>query len=85
MKPPSDVAPLSRSVRPGSTSSCLTSSQLAEIQFYSDAGITFLGPAGILADGEVVPVPEPSTWCSAALAAIAAVWGFRRRLATLSC
>ena len=43
----------------------LRSDQLAAMQFYSDAGTTFLGTGMILSDGEVVPdiseIPEPST------------------------
>ena len=56
----------------GTDTTGLTAEQLGQIAFYSDAGTTFLGTAGYAndLDGEVVPVPEPSTglglpWLSA--------------------
>jgi autotransporter-associated beta strand protein len=52
----------------GNSSSGLTSAQLGEINFYSDGGVTLLSAATILADGEIVPVPEPATWFAGALA-----------------
>src|SRR5207237_378854 len=53
----------------GNTSSGLTGAQLNQISFYSDAGNSlFGGGAAILSSGEVVPIPEPSTWLAAALA-----------------
>jgi len=53
----------------GNDNTGLTATQLSEIAFYSDNGITALGIAQILADGEIVPiaVPEPGTWLSALL------------------
>ena len=60
----------------------LSSAQLAEIQFYSGAGTgAFATGAVILADGEIVPVPEPSTWAAAALAAAVIGYMSRRSLA----
>jgi hypothetical protein len=64
------------------TTQRLTSAQLSDIIFYSDAGITQIAGATIqLADGEVVPVPEPSTWVAGALALAAVGYTQRRRFA----
>ncbi len=54
----------------GTDATGLTAEQLSQIAFYSDSGTTFLGWAGYAndLDGEVVPVPEPSTWFATALA-----------------
>lgn len=54
----------------GTDATGLTAQQLGQIAFYSDSGATFLGWAGYAndLDGEVVPVPEPSTWFATALA-----------------
>lgn len=53
----------------GTDLSGLTPAQLASIQFYSGEGTgAFLPGAFILPTGEIVPVPEMSTWISAALA-----------------
>jgi hypothetical protein len=54
----------------GTDSAGLTLPQLSQIAFYSDSGATFLGIAGFTngMDGELGPVPEPSTWFAAALA-----------------
>jgi autotransporter-associated beta strand protein len=54
----------------GTDSTGLTLPQLSQIAFYSDSGATFLGIAGFTngMDGELGPVPEPSTWFAAALA-----------------
>jgi autotransporter-associated beta strand protein len=64
----------------GTTSSGLTASQIAEIQFLNPAG---LGPgtwgAKILATGEIVPVPEPSTWVAGGLALASLLFTQRRR------
>lgn len=68
----------------GSTSSGLTVGQLAEIQFYSDAGSTFLGAAAILSTGEVVPVPEPATWIAGGLAFLGVACMQRRRIRELA-
>lgn len=64
----------------GNTSSGLNTSQLDSITFFSDSGTTSLGTAGILSTGEVVPVPEPSTYVAGMLAVCAAAWSQRRRL-----
>ena len=70
----------------GSDSSGLTSGQLGLISFYSGDGTGFLGTAGILSDGEIVPesaaVPEPSTKAAGTLFAIALVWRATRRKRT---
>jgi autotransporter-associated beta strand protein len=54
----------------GSDATGLTAEQLGQIAFYSDSGTTFVGWAGYAndLDGEVVPLPEPSTWVATALA-----------------
>jgi type VI secretion system secreted protein VgrG len=54
----------------GTDATGLTAEQLGQIAFYSDSGTTFVGWAGYASDldGEVVPVPEPSTWFATALA-----------------
>jgi autotransporter-associated beta strand protein len=52
----------------------LTNAQLANYQFFNDAGTAFAIGGTIIAYGnefELVPVPEPSTWVAAALALIA--------------
>jgi autotransporter-associated beta strand protein len=68
----------------GTSSGGLTSTQLGEIQFYSDSGTTLYGGAiTILSTGEVVPVPEPSTYVAAALAMAALLITQRRRFARL--
>jgi autotransporter-associated beta strand protein len=48
----------------------LSSAQLNQIMFYSDGGVTPLGTAVFapMADGEIVPAPEPATWVPAAFA-----------------
>lgn len=58
----------------GSNASGLTQAQLDSISFYSGSGTGFLGTAGFTPDmdGELAPVPEPSTW-AAGLLAVAAV------------
>jgi FG-GAP repeat len=69
----------------GSNAGGLTSTQLAQVGFYSDNGMSFLGYGQILANGEVVPngmtpVPEPGTWAAGALmAAVLAQQLFGRR------
>ena len=69
----------------GTGTNGLTPSQLSQIVFYSDAGVTMLG-SGTFArdlDGEVVPllvaVPEPGTWLAGALALAAVGLSLRRR------
>ena len=55
--------------------------QLGQINFYSDSSLdSFLGTGAYLADGEVAPVPEPSTWIGGALAIAAVAFTQRRRL-----
>jgi hypothetical protein len=52
-----------------------------EIHFYSGAGTgLYGGPTLILADGEVVPVPEPSTWIAAGLALSGLLFAQHQRL-----
>ena len=64
----------------GTDSTGLTSGQLAQVEFFSGAGTGDLGSAIILANGELVPVPEPSTWIGGALALLAVGWMQRKRL-----
>ncbi len=45
----------------GTDGSGLDVGQSNQISFYSGAGMGFLGTGSILATGEVVPIPEPST------------------------
>jgi fibronectin-binding autotransporter adhesin len=65
----------------GTDQTGLTASQLLEINFYSDAGGTFLGHAGILSNGEIVPIPEPGTWVAGGLALGGLICYQRRRFA----
>jgi hypothetical protein len=59
----------------------LNAAQLASIQFYGGDGTgAYTMGAVILADGEIVPVPEPSTWIGAALTLAAIGLTQRRRL-----
>jgi hypothetical protein len=69
----------------GTDSTGLTLPQLSQISFYSDSGTTFLGTGGftIGMDGELGPVPEPSTWVAAALAFGYIGFTQRRRLRRL--
>jgi hypothetical protein len=73
----------------GNDNTGLTATQLADITFYSDGGMTALGIAQILADGEIVPiaVPEPGTWASALLvsAGLAVQFLRKRRFRQASC
>jgi hypothetical protein len=60
------------------TTNALSSAQLADIVFYSDSGITQIGSAtGQLSTGEVVPIPEPSTFVAASL--LLGALGYRER------
>jgi autotransporter-associated beta strand protein/T5SS/PEP-CTERM-associated repeat protein len=63
-----------------SNSFSLTTGQLGQINFYSDAGETFLGVGGFVGSfGEVVPVPEPaSVFVGLAMCGLAG-WRERRR------
>ncbi len=61
----------------GNNANGLTTAQLAQVAFYSDAGSTFLGYGGILTNGEVVPVPESSTLVGAAM--LVGMVGYRER------
>jgi hypothetical protein len=66
----------------GTDATGLSPSQLAMIQFYSGTGTGAFTPGAVLlADGEIVPVPEPSTWIGAALA-LGAI-GFTQRKRSL--
>jgi autotransporter-associated beta strand protein len=58
----------------------LSSGQLGQIAFYSDSGSTLLGMATILSDGEIVPVPEPSTIIASIMIAAGLLYGERRRV-----
>jgi autotransporter-associated beta strand protein len=66
----------------------LTPLQLTQINFYSDAGVTFIGTGswGTDLDGEIVPtlvpVPEPATWLGGALALGAIGWVARCKFRT---
>jgi autotransporter-associated beta strand protein len=69
----------------GTDATGLTADQLSQIAFYSDTGATFLGSGGFAfgADGELVPVPEPATWVTAALVLCALAFTHRRRMRNL--
>jgi len=70
----------------GSDNTGLTSGQLSQFRFYSDAGITpfWSGSGGAMfANGEVVPVPEPATWIGALLTLGAIGYSQRRRISRL--
>ena len=60
----------------GNSAGTLTPAQLSQIKLFADSGTTNLGPAGQLANGQVVVVPEPSSLASVFLAA--ALLGARR-------
>ena len=63
----------------------LSSAQLDQIRFFSDAGITSLGTAAFVsgAVGEIVPVPEPSS-AAVALGLFGLIgWRERRKVARL--
>jgi hypothetical protein len=68
------------------TTASLTQAQLNSISFYSGSGTGFLGTGAwaTIGDGEVVPVPEPSTWIGAALALGAIGFTQRRRIHRLT-
>ncbi len=65
----------------GTDTSGLSSGQLAQIEFFSGAGTGSygLGVAALLANGELVPIPEPGTWIGGALALAAVGFSQRRR------
>ena len=67
----------------GSSSSGLTSGQLAQINLYSDSGTTFVGAAGLGAGGEISAVPEPSSVFMAL--SLFALIGWRERRWFLRC
>lgn len=62
----------------GTSSGGLTSTQLDNVRFFSDSGSTFLGSAGQLGDGELVPVPEASSLAMPVLLIACAFWRERR-------
>jgi len=66
----------------GTTTSGLTSAQLGEIVFSNPAGFALAGnyPAAILADGEIVPVPEPATYVAAGCLLALAVYRERKTI-----
>jgi fibronectin-binding autotransporter adhesin len=69
----------------GTDTSGLTAAQLAEVQFYSGNGTgAFTTGAILLANGELVPVPEPSTYAAAAMAFVTLLITQRRRLKKLA-
>lgn len=68
----------------GTDSTGLRPSQLNGILFYSGPGTGFLGTAGILGTGEIVPVPEPATILAGLLMVGAAGWSQRRQLRGLA-
>jgi hypothetical protein len=70
----------------GSNSSGLTSQQIAEVQFLNPAGFS-AGTYGamILSNGELVPVPEPSTWIAGALVFGTLLVRQRRRFSRVCC
>jgi hypothetical protein len=62
----------------------LSTSDLANWQFFNDSGTAFATGAMEIAYGnlfEIVPVPEPSTWIAGALALAAVGYTQRRRFA----
>ncbi|HEY1769769.1 MAG TPA: autotransporter-associated beta strand repeat-containing protein [Chthoniobacterales bacterium] len=63
----------------GTDNTGLTSTQLSQIEFYTGNGTGDLGMARILADGEIVPVPEPATWLAGILSIAAIAWSLRGR------
>ena len=67
----------------GTSTTGLTGTQLSQIKFYSGSGTGYLGFGGWAADadGEVVPVPEPSTYAAGLLAFAALGFSQRRRIA----
>lgn len=64
----------------GSNNGGLTAAQLGEISFFSGNGTGFLGTARFApdVDGEIIPVPESSTWVAGALALLVAGYTHRR-------
>jgi autotransporter-associated beta strand protein len=63
----------------GTNGSGLSGDQLDQISFFSGPGTGFLGTGGILGNGEIVPVPEP-TGTSVALALLGLIgWRERRK------
>jgi autotransporter-associated beta strand protein len=68
----------------GNTIAGLTPAQLLEFQFYSDNGQTAFTPGGVILNtGEIVPVPETSTWVAGALALLAIGYTQRKKLSRL--
>ncbi len=64
------------------TGSGLSAARLANIQFYSDAGVSLIGSANEVPFGaqfEIVPVPEPATGALLGSVALCALLGVRRR------
>jgi autotransporter-associated beta strand protein len=63
------------------SSTGLTATDLSKITFYSDNGLTALGPTSEISfngtHAELVPVPEPSTWIAAGL--LLGLMGYRER------
>ncbi|MEP6809954.1 MAG: autotransporter-associated beta strand repeat-containing protein [Chthoniobacterales bacterium] len=67
------------------SSTSLSQMQLDMISFYSGSGTGFLGTGGFagVGTGEIVPVPEPSTWVAGLLTVAALGYTQRRRLKNL--
>jgi autotransporter-associated beta strand protein len=66
----------------GSDNTGLTATQLTEVQFFTGSGTGSYGiGALILANGEIVPIPEPGTWAAGGLALGGLLCWQRRRFA----
>jgi autotransporter-associated beta strand protein len=61
----------------GTSASGLDAGQLSQVVFYGGSGTGFLGMAGVVANGELSPIPEPSTVF--ALVGLCGVIGWRER------
>ncbi|HCR36666.1 MAG TPA: hypothetical protein DIU37_00790, partial [Opitutae bacterium] len=64
----------------GSNSSGLSTGQLAQVTFLNPNGLGGFWDAKLLSTGELVPVPEPSTWIFGSLALVILAYVERRRL-----
>lgn len=68
----------------GNSSSGLTSTQLSQIKFLNPAGQLGIFDAAILANGEIVPVPEPSTYIIGGLLLLLIAYIERKRVKALA-
>lgn len=67
----------------GNNNTSLTQAQLGQIVFYNPQGLAPGYYAAImLANGEIVPIPEPSTWLAGGLLLSLLVWFERKHLAS---